>query len=211
MCKIICNVAYSCGHIEPWVNPRTCQYDALGDRKLAEKNPLCLIYRHCRFFGDVRQINISDDMLCSNCFITETKGRKDLPAKAKENMIFAARKDTAFHSQAAQKNIAEADKSSQLKDLSISYINKVTDIALTRLDLAFSDAQMEPHHFDELLQIMMGLPFLDKDRLVGKFANKVEARFGAEDVRHFYKLSMKGRNFGDYFRDGLKDPSVLDH
>ncbi|TGJ80612.1 hypothetical protein E0Z10_g8151 [Xylaria hypoxylon] len=210
MCKIICNITYGCGHTAPWVNPRACQYDAEGTRKLLEKDPLCLIYRHCRNFGSVRQISTFDEMLCSSCFITQIEERKDVSAKAKENIISNSKKYADFHSQCAQKHIAETDKESQLGDMGVLYIEKVTGVALKRLNLSFSDKQMRTHHFEELLQIVMGLPFLDKDRLVARFASQVEKKFGAEDVKYFYELSMKGRNFGDYFRNGLKDPSVLD-
>ncbi|KAI1128232.1 hypothetical protein F5Y10DRAFT_241183 [Nemania abortiva] len=69
---------------------------------------------------------------------------------------------------------------------------------------------MEEHHFAELFQITIGLPLLDKGRLVEKFAGKIEENFGPKDVKYFYELSTKYRNWGDEFRKGLKDPSVLD-
>ncbi|GAW15702.1 hypothetical protein ANO14919_051210 [Xylariales sp. No.14919] len=210
MCKIISNVTYGCSHIEPWVEPRACQYGAEGARKPPQKDPLCLIYPHCRRLGNVRQINIFDQMLCSACYIAQTQKRKNISAQVKEKIVSKAEKKAGFHAKCARKHIADSEKDSRLEHLDVSYINRVTDVALKRLDIAFSDEQMEPHHFEELLQIVMGLPLLFKDRLIRKFACRVEQNFEAEDVRYFYELSMKHRNFGRDFRNGLKNPSVLD-
>ncbi|KAI1422773.1 hypothetical protein F5Y12DRAFT_595382 [Xylaria sp. FL1777] len=210
MCKIVCNVTYSCGHTEPWVTPRSCQFDAEGNRKRTEEDPMCLIPGHCWAFGSVRQINIVDELLCSTCFIAKTEGRRDISAKARENMISKATREAKFHSRCAKSHIKEAEERSQLRDISVSRIDRATGGALKRLDLAFSDAQMEHWHFAELLQIVIGLPFLNKERLVGKFASEAEKKFDVGDVRDLYELSTKYRKFGDYFRKGLKNPSVLD-
>ncbi|RYC63618.1 hypothetical protein CHU98_g2595 [Xylaria longipes] len=209
MCKIICNVSYSCGHIEPWVQPRACQFDAQNQRKSSKKDPLCLMHGHCLDFGRVRQISVSDELFCSACYIDKLKAKiKDKDAR--EKAIEQAKANATRASNSARKFIEESEKRSRLEELPLSYIKKVTDVALKRLDISFSDAQMQFYHFEELLQIVIGLPFLDKDQLVGKFARKVEGKFEPNEVRHFYKLAIENRNFGDSFRKGLKKPDVLD-
>ncbi|KAI0438881.1 hypothetical protein F4803DRAFT_564912 [Xylaria telfairii] len=163
MCKVICNISYRCGHVEPWAQPRACELDAKEARDKAIE-------------------------------------------RAKLNKIRASTN--------ARKSIEEAEKRSCLDELPVSYIEKVTDVALKRLDIAFLDGQMQIYHFEELLQIIIGLPFLDKDQLVGKFASKVESdetgRFGPKEIKRFYALSIEHRNFGDSFRKSLKKPDVLD-
>ncbi|KAI1347231.1 hypothetical protein F5Y01DRAFT_307719 [Xylaria sp. FL0043] len=211
MCNIICNVTYRCGHVEPWVKPRECQFDAQGNRKWGEKDPLCLIPGHCWAFGSVRKINIVDDKFqCSLCFICKTEDRKDITDEQREKMVSSAARNAFFHSRSAENHINEAERRSILEEIAVSRINKATNIALRRLDFAFADAQMRPWHFEELLQIVMGLPFLDKPKLVGKFASKAEKKFDTKHVRRFYEVSMTGRNFGESFRAGLKKPGVLD-
>ncbi|KAI1153272.1 hypothetical protein F4825DRAFT_449672 [Nemania diffusa] len=210
MCQIICNVTYRCGHTEPRVESRDCQFIDRGHRKRTAKDPLCLLYRHCSEFGRVRQISITDSLLCSTCFISKLTGQENLSSRARKNKIDATRKNAARHSNHAEKCIAESEKRARLEDLPIAYINKVSEVALRRLDIAFSDAQMNTCHFEDLLQIVIGLPFLDKGRLVEKFAGKIEQKLGTGEMKHFYELSMKYRNFGDEFRKGLKNPSVLD-
>ncbi|KAI0454483.1 hypothetical protein F5B21DRAFT_504388 [Xylaria acuta] len=209
MCKIICKVLYSCGHTEPWVQPRACQFDAEGHLKPGAKDPLCLLWGHCWDFGRVREINISDGMLCSACYVDKLKV-KITDENVRKKAIEKAKSNAARSSKSARKCTEEAEKRSRLQELPLSYIEKVTGVALKRLDLAFADAQMEAHHFGELLQVVIGLPFLNKDQLVGKFAGKVEENFGPKEVKDFYKLSIKHRNFGDSFRKGLKKPDVLD-
>ncbi|KAJ8129851.1 hypothetical protein O1611_g3779 [Lasiodiplodia mahajangana] len=210
MCKIICNITYKCGHTEPWVTRRTCQYNSNGTPKSPAKEPLCLLYTHCWEFGRVRQVNIADRLLCSACFIAKTKDREDLSEELRTARIDGAEKDAAFHAGKARDFIAEANGRAQLEHLPTEYIKRVSNVALKRLDIAFSDEQMKEHHFAELLQIIVGLPFLDKDRLIEKFAGKIEEKFGPKKVKEFYELSMKYRNFGDEFRKGLKAPGVLD-
>ncbi|KAI0433250.1 hypothetical protein F5Y09DRAFT_91423 [Xylaria sp. FL1042] len=210
MCKIICNVTYRCGHVEPWVNPRSCQFDPRGNRKRGEEDPLCLIPGHCWAFGNVRKINIFDKLQCSLCFICKTEQREDISDERRGNMISKACKDAYFQSYWAEKHINEAERRSMLGEIDTSRINKATNLAFKRLDFAFANAQMRSWHFAELLEIIMGLPFLDKEKLVGKFASKAEKKLNAEHIRWFYELSMMGRNFGDSFRKGLNNPIVLD-
>ncbi len=210
MCKIICNITYSCGHTEPWVSPRSSQIDADGARKRGEKDPMCLIPGHCWVFGNVRQIKLIDTLLCTTCFVAQTRKRKDVSAEQRAAMISKAKRDADFHSSCARKHIVESEERSQLDEVDISRISEATDVAVERLGFSFSDAQMQSWHFEDLLQVVIGLPFLDKDRLVGKFASEAEKKFGAADVKWFYELSTTNRNFGDSFRKGLKNPDVLD-
>ncbi|KAI0485654.1 hypothetical protein F4859DRAFT_511849 [Xylaria cf. heliscus] len=210
MCQIICNVAYACGHTELWLKPRACQFDARGNRKSGKKDPLCLIYGHCWEFGRVRFLNISDKSFqCTPCHIKQLEV-KIKNGEARARAIEKARRNEARWSMEARLLIEEAERRSRLEDLPLGYIDKVTNVAMNRLDRAFSDAQMETYHFEELLQIMIGLPFLDKGRLVRKFARKAEQKFGPEEVRRFYELAVEYRNFGESFRRGLKKPDVLD-
>ncbi|KAI0101814.1 hypothetical protein GGR51DRAFT_574444 [Nemania sp. FL0031] len=214
MCKIICNITYKCGHTEPFVSRRSCQYDRHGAAKAPSKDPLCLLYTHCWEFGRVRQISLSDRLLCSACYIARTEDRKDISEESRMARIKSTKADAEFHSSKAQQFISESETRARLEHLPIEYINDVTNVALERLDIAFQDDQMREYHFEELLQIIIGLPFLDKGRLVEKFAGKIEERFGggsaAKKMKHYYELSKKYRNFGDNFQKGLKDPSVLD-
>ncbi|KAI3327665.1 hypothetical protein HD806DRAFT_549610 [Xylariaceae sp. AK1471] len=152
-------------------------------------------------------------MACSECFISSTKKRCDISSEAKENIIYKAKESADFHANCAAKLTTESYKRAQVEDIPIEAVRKVTVIALKRLDESFSDAQMERYHFEELLQIVVGLPLLDKAKLVGKFASKIEQKFGAEEgvVKNFYELSKKDRiDFREEFRKGLKNPSVLD-
>ncbi|KAJ8116265.1 hypothetical protein ONZ43_g4477 [Nemania bipapillata] len=210
MCKIVCNITYRCGHTEPWVESRACQLDEKRQRKPTAKDPLCLLYRHCSEFGRVRQVKLADKLLCNTCFISSLNERNGMDPKSRESMIRKARDSAEFHANFAKKCIAESEKRARLGALPIEYINKVSRVALERLDIAFADPQMEPHHFEELLQVIVGLPFLDKGPLVEKFAGKIEQKLGSKKMRYFYALSMKYRNFGDEFRKGLKNPTGLD-
>ncbi|KAH8158296.1 hypothetical protein CIB48_g9946 [Xylaria polymorpha] len=137
-------------------------------------------------------------------------GVKIIDKDARDKAIERAKSNKIRVSKSAQKGIEEAEKRSRLDELPLSYIKKVTGVALKRLDIAFLDEQMQIYHFEELLQIIIGLPFLDKDQLVGKFASKVEEKFGPKEIKRFYKLSIEYRNFGDSFSKGLKNPDVLD-
>ncbi|KAJ2987877.1 hypothetical protein NUW58_g4269 [Xylaria curta] len=209
MCKIICNVIYSCGHTEPWVSPRACQFDADGTRKPLARDPLCLLYGRCLNFGRVRQVKITDSLLCTTCFVKRTNAREDLSPGQRERIVNFAERVAARHAQYAQNHIDEAERRSRLKNLSWAYIDEATDKALLRLDMAFADEEMEFHHFEELLQIAIGLPLVDKGKLVTKFASKVEEKFGPEEVNHFHQLSVNNRNFGDEFLEGLQNPTVV--
>ncbi|KAI0972925.1 hypothetical protein F4678DRAFT_478166 [Xylaria arbuscula] len=209
MCKIICNVTYRCGHKEPWVSPRTCQIDLEGNRKWGDKDPMCLIPGHCWAFGSVRQINIVDELLCSACFIAQTKERKGLSANTQTCMISKATKDAKYHSSRAEKFITDAEKKST-GNMSAARIARVNDLALERIDFAFADEQMQPWHFAELLQIIADLPFLNKKKLARKFAKEAEKKSDDDDITWFYEVSMENRDLGHGFRQGLKNPSVLD-
>ncbi|KAI1298627.1 hypothetical protein F5Y03DRAFT_397996 [Xylaria venustula] len=190
MCKIICNI------------------DLEGNRKRGEEDALCLIPGHCWAFGIVRKTNIVDELLCSACFITQTKKREDLSDNTKKRMISKATIDAEFHSTHAEKHIKDAEKKSK-GDINAARIAKVTDLALERLEFAFADEQMQSWHFEELLQIIASLPFLNKKKLIRKFAKEAEEKFDAEDITWFYELSMESRDFGNGFRQGLKNPNVL--
>ncbi|KAI1112745.1 hypothetical protein F5Y14DRAFT_463155 [Nemania sp. NC0429] len=210
MCRIIYNVTYSCGHTEPWTGARACQFDAHYVRKPEAEDPLCLLYGHCAEFGRVRQISLSDETLCSNCFIDYVENQEDIDDVARILKIQRVRKSADFHSRTAQSAITDSGLRSRLDDLPRRYVKKVTRVALKRLDIAFSDAQMQPHHFEELFQIIVSLPSLRTDLLVEKFAYKIEKKFVTEVVKHFYALSTTFGDFGDHFRKGLKKPGVLD-
>ncbi|KAI1179494.1 hypothetical protein F4777DRAFT_574800 [Nemania sp. FL0916] len=209
MCKIISNVTYACGHKEPWTQARSCQLDAHGTRK-ANMNPLCLIWGHCPNFGIVRQISLAEDkMLCSRCFVTKLQNLPNMAPEIKERRIQSAKNTAELHARNAESTIAASERRARLEDLPTGYIDKVTGVALKRLEMAFSDKEMEFRHFGELVQIIVALPLVDKAQLVKKFAGLVEERFGARDVRHFYKLSMQYRNFGNEFLAGLHNPDVI--
>ncbi|KAI1165430.1 hypothetical protein F5B18DRAFT_649672 [Nemania serpens] len=209
MCQIIFNVTYSCGHTEPWIEARACQFDAQERRKPEAEDPLCLLYGHCAEFGKVRQISLSDETLCSNCFIDYVEAREGIDEMARIIQIDRVRKSADFHSRTAQSHFTDSELRSRLKDLPARYVKKVTKIALKRLDIAFSDAQMQPFHFEELFQIIVGLPSLQTDRLVEKFAYKIEQKFVTEVVKHFYEFSLRFGDFGNDFRNGLKKPNAL--
>ncbi|KAI1196021.1 hypothetical protein F5X97DRAFT_325961 [Nemania serpens] len=210
MCRIIYNVTYSCGHTEPWVEARACQFDAQGRRKPEAEDPLCLLYGHCAEFGKVRQVSLADETLCSDCFIHYVEAREDISEIARIIQINRVQKTADFHSRTAQSAIVDSELRARLEDLPARYVKKVTRIALKRLDIAFSDAQMQPYHFEELFQIIVGVPCLHTNRLVEKFACRIERKFITEAVKHFYEYSMRFGDFGNDFRNGLKRPSVLD-
>ncbi|KAI1364689.1 hypothetical protein F5Y08DRAFT_353376 [Xylaria arbuscula] len=203
MCKIIANVTYKCGHTEPWVTPRGCQFDAEGVRKRGKHDPLCLIPGHCWVFGNVRLIKVDDNRQCSACFASKIEKQKGLSKEARATAIAKAKTSAESHSTCAQEHIIEADNKSQLMEVPKSRINKATEVALQQLESSFKDAQMETHHYAELLQIIIGLPFLDKGRLVKRFAALAEKKLTTEDLKWLYELSVKERNFGDYFRQGV--------
>ncbi|KAI1187845.1 hypothetical protein F5B17DRAFT_452564 [Nemania serpens] len=209
MCQIICNITHSCGHIEPWVGARACQFDAWERRKPEEKDPFCLLYGHCAEFGKVRQISLSDETLCSDCFIDYVDARKDIDEIARIIQIDRVRKSADSHALTAQSYITNSALRSRLEDLPTRYVRKVTRVALKRLNIAFSDAQMEPYHFEELFQIIVGLPSIRTDLLVQKFAYKIEEKFVMEVVKHIYEFSMRFGDFGDEFRKGLTRANVI--
>ncbi|KAI8630930.1 hypothetical protein F5Y19DRAFT_474050 [Xylariaceae sp. FL1651] len=86
-------------------------------------------------------------------YITSTKKQRDVSATARRNIINKTKKEAEYHADSAKN---------------------------PRLDFAFEGAEMEYHHFEDLLQITARLPFLHKDQLIAKFTGKIEDKLGQD-------------------------------
>ncbi|KAI0154340.1 hypothetical protein GGR57DRAFT_512308 [Xylariaceae sp. FL1272] len=204
MCKIIAVVEYSCGHSEPCVNLRTCQFKSVGTHKSRVDDPLCLLYseakgaRFCWLMGRVRTIQATEKkMVCAACY-TANVDKRDLPAVDKKKMIHKALMNAEFHASRAKELITESEKSARLESPDIS---EVTAIALSRLSKSFEDPDLTISSCAELLQIIMGLPLVNKHLLVMSFAIQLGKKSGNDKkvMTDFYELSKTKNDWGEAF------------
>ncbi|KAI1320754.1 hypothetical protein F5Y16DRAFT_405499 [Xylariaceae sp. FL0255] len=224
MCRIISDVTYRCGHVQPWCIPRDCEYNSDGSRRQGAGNPLCILpSSECDNFGFLRVIKLSDNRVCTDCHVADLRNpgspshRAELSAANREEMITKIKMNTQNHVISAKNLTAQSEKRAQLLEMPPETIDMATRYASLRIRRVFEteDAQFKERHFEDLLQIIKGVPLLNKARLVGEFAALTEVRlhgtkFADNDIRYYYDVTKKDRDFGDEFRKGLSRPEVLD-
>ncbi|KAI1269784.1 hypothetical protein F5Y18DRAFT_422734 [Xylariaceae sp. FL1019] len=214
MCKIIAEVEYSCGHVENCVSLRTCQFKSDGTHKVGAEDPLCLLYskskgkKFCWLMGRVRIIQATEKrMLCAPCYVADVNTR-DLPAADKKRMIHKALANADFHASHSKRHIVESEKKAHLETPDV---DEVTAIALSRLSKSFEDPDLTISSCAELLQIIMGLPLVNKQLLVMSFAIQLGKKYNNDKkvMANFYEMSKTKNDWGEAFCMGWRHTTDL--